>query len=190
MVLRDKHHVLALADNHVIRERADVRDDEVEEVVRRMFESGPDGVRVMVDGQAIARAPRPPSTPHTDTTETGVALAHHMLWQGYERAAQTQAFLLDRMNAAAIDMNRRYFEELQKMRADYHTKLDNLDAIALETRMFEREVAFRHIADHHRALNRPPDEPWYVQLAKGVSHLATALGTDVIDPDPKGGRRE
>lgn len=190
MVLRDKHHILALAGDRVITDRIDVMtQEEVDREVQKVFEAGPAGVRVMVDGQARVARPTPP--PRTEQGDAGVALAHHMLWQGYERAAQTQAFLLDRMNAAAIDMNRRYFEELQKMRADYHAKMDTLDAVALETRMYEREVAFRHISEHQRALGRAPEEPWYVQLAKGVAHLATALGTDVIEPvPPKGGRRE
>ncbi len=49
--------------------------------------------------------------------------------------------------------------------------LVRLDAIAL--------VAFRRISEHQRTLNCPPEEPWYVQFARGgVAHLPSALTTN------------
>jgi hypothetical protein len=171
-------------------------------------------LRVMVDGHDVTDAAT--RTPSTARTGTGPAselaapvpttssegerataeLAHYMLWESFKRACQTQSYMLDKMTGCAVEMNRRFVEELETMRGNYTKALERLDGIEFEKRMVEHEAASRRLTAHHlrlaeedhRAAERRRDDERSVleQIARGVMRVVDVIGSDSINGSGNG----
>ena len=178
-------------------------------------------LQVLVDGrdmsEAIARAPAAepavpseplvqgpgPGTPPTkgravnrarteEESELKTAeLAHHMLWESFKRSCQVQGFMLDKMTGCAVEMNRRFVQELETMRGNYTKALEQIDGLQFERKMLEHEATSRHLSAHytrlaeedHRAAERRRDDERSVveQIARGVMRVVEVIGGDSID---------
>lgn len=164
-------------------------------------------VKVLVDGvdwsPAAPAAPRtsppgppvavptlvPPQAPHAFDPRSGeysgVELAHYLLWDSYQRASQTQAFMLEQMTSLAVEMNRRFTDQVDNMQQRYQTAMSRIDQMAFEQKMIEHETMARRLSDHHRRLvedERRANQPGIVdQLTRSVLTILDAIGSDSID---------
>lgn len=140
-------------------------------------------------GASAKQSARVPSEGELATAE----LSHYMLWESFKRACQTQGYMLDRMTKSAVEMNRRFVEELERMRGNYTKALERIDGIEFEKRMLEHESASRRLSAHyvrlaeedHRAAERRRDDERSVveQIARGVMRVVDAIGSDSINGD-------
>lgn len=118
-------------------------------------------------------------------------LAHHMLWESFKRSCQVQGFMLDKMTGCAVEMNRRFVQELETMRGNYTKALEQIDGLQFERKMLEHEATSRHLSAHytrlaeedHRAAERRRDDERSVleQIARGVMRVVDVIGGDSID---------
>lgn len=118
-------------------------------------------------------------------------LANHMLWESFARSCEVQSFMLERMTGCAVEMNRRFVEELETMRGNYTKALEKIDGMQFEQRMLEHEAASRRLSNHyvrmaeedHRAAERrrSDDQSVLEQLARGVMRVVDMLGSDSIN---------
>lgn len=118
-------------------------------------------------------------------------LAHHMLWESFKRSCQVQSFMLDKMTGCAVEMNRRFVQELETMRGNYTKALEQIDGLQFERKMLEHEATSRHLSAHyirqaeedHRAAERRRDDERSVleQIARGVMRVVDVIGGDSID---------
>ena len=118
-------------------------------------------------------------------------LAHHMLWESFKRSCQVQGFMLDKMTGCAVEMNRRFVQELETMRGNYTKALEQIDGLQFERKMLEHEATSRHLSAHytrlaeedHRAAERRRDDERSVveQIARGVMRVVEVIGGDSID---------
>lgn len=160
---------------------------------------------VLIDGKNMNEVPAPvprsdpkPATAHAPVraqTDEGnlkaAELAHHMLWESYRRASQVQAFMLDKMTGAAVEMNRRFVNELETMRGNYTKAMERIDGMEFEKRMLEHEAASRRLSSHylrlaeedHRAAERRREDNQSIaeQIARGVLRVVDAIGNDSIN---------
>ena len=213
------HAVMIMDGDTVVESRFGVASDRVvptlEELqgtdrVQALTSSGRT-LRVLVDGrdmsEAIMRSPatdpavqrpepvpqRPePSTKPVKESELKTAeLAHHMLWESFKRSCQVQGFMLDKMTGCAVEMNRRFVQELETMRGNYTKALEQIDGLQFERKMLEHEATSRHLSAHytrlaeedHRAAERRRDDERSVleQIARGVMRVVDVIGSDSID---------
>lgn len=165
---------------------------------------------VLVDGKNMSEAPAPAprSDPKAAPAQTrapvraptdegnlkAAELAHHMLWESYRRASQVQAFMLDKMTGAAVEMNQRFVNELEKMRGNYTKAMERIDGMEFEKRMLEHEAASRRLSSHYlrlaeednRAAERRREDNQSIaeQIARGVLRVVDAIGNDSINGKP------
>lgn len=184
------------------------------EVAALVREGVSQGLRVLIDGRdmsdAIAAAPQPSTTPQPEPAQHPVKarttaraqadeqselktaeLAHHMLWESFRRSCQVQSYMLDKMTGCAVEMNRRFVQELETMRGNYTRALEKIDGMQFEQKMLEHEAASRHLSAHyvrlaeedHRAAERRRDDERSVleQLARGVMRVVDVIGNDSIN---------
>ena len=103
--------------------------------------------------------------------------------------------MLDKMTGCAVEMNRRFVQELETMRGNYTKALERIDGIEFEKRMLEHEAAARRLTafhvrlaeeDHRAGERRRDDERSALeQLARGVMRVVDAIGNDSIDGNGK-----
>lgn len=206
---------MVMSGNGLVASRFGVPTEQIVPVVEELYASpevvvlvqkGVD-LKVLVDGrdmgEAPARAPRPDPTTEPVPTRAPVRaqtdegnlkaaeLAHHMLWESYRRASQVQAFMLDKMTGAAVEMNRRFVNELETMRGNYTKAMERIDGMEFEKRMLEHEAASRRLSSHylrlaeedHRAAERRREDNQSIaeQIARGVLRVVDAIGNDSIN---------
>ena len=136
-------------------------------------------------------APRPPPVPTFTRGETResatMELAHHMLWESYQRAAETQAFLIEKMATATFEHTRRFVDQADALQQRYQSAMSRIDHMAWEQKMIEAETSTRRLSDHHRRIaddDRRARQPSLIeQVAAGCVKIIEALGSDSIDGD-------
>ena len=155
-----------------------------------------------VQGESAPQKPEPGVSPAKGRGATRVKseeeselktaeLAHHMLWESFKRSCQVQGFMLDKMTGCAVEMNRRFVQELETMRGNYTKALEQIDGLQFERKMLEHEATSRHLSAHyvrlaeedHRAAERRRDDERSVleQIARGVMRVVDVIGGDSID---------
>ena len=135
--------------------------------------------------------PRPAPAPMVargDTRESAAMdLAHHMIWESYQRAAETQAFLIEKMATATFEHTRRFADQADALQQRYQAAMARIDHMAWEQKMIEAETATRRLSDHHRRIaddDRRARQPSLIeQVAAGCVKIIEALGSDSIDAD-------
>jgi hypothetical protein len=114
-------------------------------------------------------------------------LAHHMLWESYQRAAETQAFLIEKMATATFEHTRRFADQADALQQRYQAAMARIDHMAWEQKMIEAETSTRRLSDHHRRIaddDRRARQPSLIeQVAAGCVKIIEALGSDSIDAD-------
>lgn len=114
-------------------------------------------------------------------------LAHHMLWESYQRAAETQAFLIEKMATATFEHTRRIADQSDALQQRYQAAMLRVDHMAWEQKMIEAETSTRRLSDHHRRIaddDRRARQPSLIeQVAAGCVKIIEALGSDSIDSD-------
>lgn len=146
--------------------------------------------------EPVLQRPEPSTKPVKESELKTAELAHHMLWESFKRSCQVQSFMLDKMTGCAVEMNRRFVEELETMRGNYTKALERLDGIEFEKRMIEHEAASRRLTAHHlrlaeedhRAAERRRDDERSVleQIARGVMRVVDTIGSDSINGSGNG----
>lgn len=200
-----KHAVMVMDGDRVVASRFGVPSDEVLSVLDELLATTGPNLRVMVDGREVEREPEQPAVPApvaavqvvpngTQRLDIeGVDLAHHMLWESYKRASQVQGFMLEKMTGVAVEMNRRYVEQLEEMRGKYTKALEKIDGLQFEQKMLEHENAARHLSNHYARLaeeehlaaerRRRDNQSAFEQLARQVVRVINVISDD--DPSMK-----
>jgi len=112
----------------------------------------------------------------------GVELAHHMLWESYERAAFIQSFMLEQMSSTALEMNRKFCDQVQEHQDRFQAAMQKLDVMGWEHKMIEHETAGRRLSAHFRRMaadERKEDESpldWLEGFARGLGRAFAAFG--------------
>lgn len=161
---------------------------------------GPDAT-VLVDGKNVAaalvpakpkrsraevkvRAQQPEPQPAAGRSKEwdGVELAHHMLWESYERAAFIQSAMLEKMTGVSLEMNRRFCDQVQDLQGRFQTAMQKLDVMAFEHKMIEHEAAGRRLSAQFRRMqleDRKAEESpldWLEGIARGLGRAFAAFG--------------
>lgn len=145
------------------------------------------GVRVLVDGRDIgdvatelSRAKTPGQIREAARAEhVGVELAHHMLWESYKRASTVQAHMVTQMSNTAVELNRRFVEQLEEMRNKYQHALEKIDAMGFQQKMVEQETAFRQLSAHHHRMaedERMAEERRRAQNQTVIEQVGSVIG--------------
>lgn len=188
---------MILDGDRVVVSRAGVPTDKIEEVVTELQQATAPGLRVVVARdltEPLAPVPRPEESPSASAAAAGelagAELAHHMLWESFKRSCQVQGYMLDKMTGCAVEMNRRFIDEMETMRGKYKQALEKIDGLEFEQKMLEHEAASRHLSSHYvrmaeeelRATERRRSEQQSVieQIARGVLRVVTLIGDDSI----------
>jgi len=198
-----------LEAGRLVASRYNIKGPDLSKEAERLAAAYP-GKQVLINGidySHLARpvspqplAPTPPATPApvprapsrarpTDSHESEtIELAHHMLWESYQRAAETQAFLIEKMATTTLDLTRRFADQADELQQRYHAAMARVDHMAWEQKMIEAETATRRLSDHHRRLaddDRRARQPSLIeQVAAGCVKIIEALGNDSIDSNP------
>lgn len=112
----------------------------------------------------------------------GVELAHHMLWESYERAAFIQSFMLEQMSNTAVEMNRKFCDQVQEHQERFQAAMQKLDVMSWEHKMIEHETAGRRLSSHFRRMaadeRKEDDTPldWLEGVARGLGRAFAAFG--------------
>ena len=186
---------MVLDGERVVAQRLDVPAEKLGEVAAELHHATGPGFRVEIAEM------RPPSNykdlmsklatrPAPEDLKTA-ELANHMLWESFARSCEVQSYMLDKMTGCAVEMNRRFVQELETMRANYTKALEKIDGMQFEQRMLEHEAASRRLSNHyvrmaeedHRAAERrrSDDQSVLEQLARGVMRVVDMLGGDSIN---------
>ena len=182
--------ILALSSaGTILRVLVDGRD--MSDVIARPAQAEPAAPRAEPVAQPVKSRGSSRAKVAEDPELQTAELAHHMLWESFKRSCQVQAYMLDRMTGCAVEMNRRFVQELETMRGNYTQALEKIDGLQFEQRMLEHEAASRHLSAHyarlaeedHRAAERRRDDERSVleQLARGVMRVVDVIGGDSID---------
>ena len=196
--------------DRVVASRFGVAVDKIVEVAAELQRHTAPGLRVEVDGRDIGEAlaalaknaslqeqeqererrdasHKAPPRGKMKTAE----LSNHMLWESFARSCEVQGYMLDKMTGCAVEMNRRFVQELETMRANYTKALEKIDGMQFEHRMLEHEAASRRLSNHfvrmaeedHRAAERRriDDQSVFEQIARGVMRVVDVIGGDSID---------
>ena len=150
------------------------------------------GQQVTAKPLARTEPPKPAPVPATRRDQevreaSTIDLAHHMLWESYQRAAETQAFLIEKMATATFEHTRRFVDQADALQQRYQSAMSRIDHMAWEQKMIEAETATRRLSDHHRRIaddDRRARQPSLIeQVAAGCVKIIEALGSDSIDGD-------
>ncbi|MBZ5709650.1 hypothetical protein K7C98_10285 [Nannocystis pusilla] len=112
----------------------------------------------------------------------GVELAHHMLWESYERAAFIQSYMLEQMTSNALEMNRKFCDQVQEHQDRFQAAMQKLDVMSWEHKMIEHETAGRRLSAHFRRMaadeRKEDDSPldWLEGVARGLGRAFAAFG--------------
>jgi hypothetical protein len=196
------HALLVLEDGRVLDRTVGVPATELgREVATRRIRFGP-SAEILVDGvefdpKAVARVAaeiepqgipqRPPARVVSGDAGTlpAVELAHAMIWDTYDRAAKTQAWMLAQASSfttTLLENNKRLADQASELQRRYQESLAKIDFVAHEKMMMDAEAAAsrhaRFLIDKARAeaeaasTRRAPGE-WMDDLIDG---LALAIG--------------
>jgi hypothetical protein len=118
-------------------------------------------------------------------TLAAVELTHHLIWDTYDRAAKTQAWMLAQASSfttTLLENNKRLADQASELQQRYQESLAKIDFVAHEKMMMDAEAASsrhaRFLIDKARAeaeaasTHRAPGE-WMDDLIDGV---ALAIG--------------
>jgi len=193
-------------ERHILDEVYDVTGeqkllDKVQEFRKRY-----PGAQVLVNGRdflnAAVIAPKPTPEPQTirdpaPADNTTAELAHHMLWESYQRASTIQAYGMERMHQQQAAMTQTFIDQMQALRDQHAAAMAKVDAFEWEKRAFEQETAYRHMAAYHRSLvederraqARAEDDAGSLvkQIVKGTLGVIQAIGESVEMPRRPGG---
>ena len=118
-------------------------------------------------------------------------LAHHMLFESYQRAAAIQAHCVKQMAAAAREMNNCFVDQLDGMQTRFQAAIERLDTIAFERKMMEHEASARHLSDHFRRLAADERRANAPSIAEQLAnHLVAILGALATGGLPTTQKRE
>ena len=128
---------------------------------------------------------RPPARVSDPGTLAAVDLAHTLIWDTYDRAAKTQAWMLAQASSfttTLLENNKRLADQASELQQRYQESLAKIDFVAHEKMMMDAEAASsrhaRFLIDKARAeaeaasTHRAPGE-WMDDLIDGV---ALAIG--------------
>lgn len=191
------HSVLLVGtDGRLVANHHAVATNQVANLVEQLRAKHP-GARVIVDGSDMSDSlATQPAPTRSSTVDVGVVaavdglstaeLANRMLWESFKRSCQVQSYMLDRMTGCAVDMNRRFVQELETMRGSYSKALERLDGIEFEKRMIEHEAASRRLGafqvrlaeEDNRAAERRRDDnrSTFDHFARGVLRVFDMIG--------------
>jgi hypothetical protein len=152
--------VMVFDGERLLDARYGVTPDRVIKVAEEFQQKHGASARVLVDGRELgdispelSQTRTPAQIRQTAQAEHyGVELAHHLLWESYKRASNVQAHMVQQMSATAVDMNRRFVEQLEEMRGKYQGALEKIDAMSFQQKMVEQESAFRQLSNHHQRM--------------------------------------
>lgn len=200
------HAVMVLDGERLLASHFGVPTDQVIKVALDLQKTHGAGARVLVDGRDLGEVSSDMTKPRTpaQTREAaraenaGVELAHHMLWESYKRASTVQAHMIDQMSGCAVEMNRRFVEQLEEMRAKYANALEKIDAMAFQQKVVEQDTAFRQLSFHHhrmaederlaeerRRINNQTVIEQVGSVIGAVARVITAIGDESIDGTTK-----
>ena len=112
-------------------------------------------------------------------------LAHHLLFDSYQRAATIQAHCVKEMVAAAREMNHCFLDQLDGMQTRHQAAMERLDNIAFERKMMEHEATARHLSDHFRRLAEDERRANAPSIAEQLAQHLLALLNVVAHPTEK-----
>lgn len=112
-------------------------------------------------------------------------LAHHLLFDSYQRAATIQAHCVKEMVAAAREMNHCFLDQLDGMQTRHQAAMERLDTIAFERKMMEHEASARHLSDHFRRLAEDERRANAPSIAEQLAQHLLALLNVVAHPTEK-----
>jgi hypothetical protein len=198
------HALLVLEGGRVLERTVGVPPTELgREVAARRIRFGP-SAEILVDGvefdpKAVAKvaaevephviSQRPPAPARVLSGDAGtlaaVELAHAMIWDTYDRAAKTQAWMLAQASSfttTLLENNKRLADQASELQRRYQESLAKIDFVAHEKMMMDAEAAAsrhaRFLIDKAKAeaeaasTQRAPGE-WMDELIDGV---ALAIG--------------
>ena len=187
------HAVLIIdADKRVLEEHPAVPAPDVALLIVDLQARHGAHIRVIVDGVTVdtkmrarvqAAAAQVPEDDQEDEP-IGVAVAHAMLWDTYDRAARVQSWMLEQASAFTLDLlnnNKRLADQAGELQKRYQTALAEIDYMNREQKLMEAEAASarlsRHLIEKARAeiaaANPSRSADWIDDLIDGA---AVALG--------------
>ena len=196
------HALLVLEGGRVLDRKVGVPATELVREVAAMRARHGQSAEILVDGaefdqKAVARIAAeiepqviPPRSParvvSTDPgTLAAVDLAHHLIWDTYDRAAKTQAWMLAQASSfttTLLENNKRLADQASELQRRYLESLAKIDFVAHEKMMMDAEAAAsrhsRHLIEKAKTeaeAARPARAPgeWMDELIDGV---AMAIG--------------
>ena len=182
----------------------DITSEEVDDAVHELQRLFP-GSRVLIEetrwagapkdvsarsGSSPPRATELPVDARSDTWAGAEApkdaqLAHHLLFDSYQRAATIQAHCVKEMVAAAREMNHCFLDQLDGMQTRHQAAMERLDTIAFERKMMEHEASARHLSDHFRRLAEDERRANAPSIAEQLAQHLLALLNVVAHPTEK-----
>jgi len=192
------HALLVLEGGRVLDRKVGVPATELVREVAAMQARHGQSAEILVDGaefdqKAVAKfaaeiepqviPQRPPArVVSTDPgTLAAVDLAHTLIWDTYDRAAKTQAWMLAQASSfttTLLENNKRLADQASELQKRYLDSLAKIDFVAHEKMMMDAEAAAcrhsRHLIEKAKAeaeAARPPRAPgeWIDELIDGVA---------------------
>ena len=188
----------------VLDEKADVATSALGREIMALRTRYGESARILLDGvaldaKALARIvssappdvvtlqPRTPPTVITGavTTTASVELAHHMLWDTYDRATRVQAWMLQQASNFTLELlenNKRLADQASELQKRFQSSMAEIDYMTREKAMMDAEASAsrysRHLIEKARAEAEAARAPrsageWVDELVDGV---ALALG--------------
>lgn len=150
-------------ERHILEEAYDLTGEQKLLDKVQEFQKKFPGAQILVNGRdflnAAVIAPKPAPEPqtimapsHIPSDNTTAELAHHMLWESYQRAASIQAYGMERMHQQQAAMTQTFINQMEALRNQHAQAMAKVDAFEWEKRAFEQETAYRHLTAHHRQL--------------------------------------
>ena len=157
------------------------------------------GARVLIDGQVASLVATGPASPEEALglslpsepddihgAITGAKMLHAMLWTTFDRAASTQAWMLQQANVFTKDLlenNSKLAEQACALQARFQDAMQRIDLMETEKKLMEHDMMARRLSRHTVAQNRaeeeanrpkePADNGWIDELICGVGSFFT-----------------
>ncbi|MBL9102500.1 MAG: hypothetical protein JNL82_16180 [Myxococcales bacterium] len=193
------HAVLVIEGGRVLDRKVGVPAAELAREVLALRSRHGQAAEILVDGaefdqKAVARIAaeiepqvvpqRPPARVSGDTL-AAVELTHHLIWDTYDRAAKTQAWMLAQASSfttTLLENNKRLADQASELQKRYQASLAEIDFVAREKMMMDAEASASRYArflvdkakaEAEAAQPRRGSGEWVDDLIDG---LALALG--------------
>jgi hypothetical protein len=192
------HAVLVIEGGRVLDRKVGVPAAELAREVLALRTRHGQGAEILVDGaefdpRAVAKIAaeiepqvlpvRPPPARVVNGeagTLAAVELAHAMIWDTYDRAAKTQAWMLaqaSNFTTTLLENNKRLADQASEMQRRYQASLAEVDFVAREKMLMDAEASAsryaRFLVDKAKAeaAQQPPRAPgeWVDDLIDGVA---------------------